>query len=379
MKKIILNTFDYNGKKHIGLSFERDRAIQELLKATFSELRWSVTFRIWHVPFSTHFVPALYNLLKGKVFLDYSAIKAESHKKTKEIPEQSRTIPAELAPVKPTVKNNVEQFERYLNSKRYSANTIKTYSDALSVFLRYFHHKSIEDISNEDLIAFNNDYILAQGHSSSYQNQFVNAIKLYFAKIRDKQLNPELIHRPRRDKKLPNVLSKEEVKALLESIRNLKHRAMLSLIYACGLRCGELLQLRPSHIDSKRNLVLIKNSKGKKDRIVPLSSRILELLREYYKTNKPKEYLFEGQQPGQMYSDRSLQLVLKQALGHAGITKPVTLHWLRHSYATHLLESGTDLRYIQELLGHNSSKTTEIYTHVSTKSLQQIKSPFDDL
>jgi integrase/recombinase XerD len=101
MKKIILNTFDYNGKKHIGLSFERDRAIQELLKATFSELRWSVTFRIWHVPFSTHFVPALYNLLKGKVFLDYSAIKAESHKKTKEIPEQSRTIPAELAPVKP--------------------------------------------------------------------------------------------------------------------------------------------------------------------------------------------------------------------------------------------------------------------------------------
>jgi integrase/recombinase XerD len=124
---------------------------------------------------------------------------------------------------------------------------------------------------------------------------------------------------------------------------------------------------------------LIKNAKGKKDRIVPLSPKILELLREYYILFKPSTYLFEGQTKGQPYDNRSLQQVLKQALKKAGITKPVSLHWLRHSYATHLLESGTDLRYIQELLGHNSSKTNEIYTHVSTKSLQQIKSPFDDL
>jgi integrase/recombinase XerD len=178
---------------------------------------------------------------------------------------------------------------------------------------------------------------------------------------------------------LPNVLSKEEVKAILESTKNIKHRAMLSLIYSCGLRCGELIHLKPTDIDSKRNLVIIRNGKGRKDRIVPLSPKILDLLREYYKSNKPKIYLFEGQFEGIMYSDRSLQLVLKQSLQTANIKKPVTLHWLRHSYATHLLESGTDLRYIQELLGHNSSKTTEIYTHVSTKSLQQIKSPFDDL
>ena len=124
---------------------------------------------------------------------------------------------------------------------------------------------------------------------------------------------------------------------------------------------------------------MVKNSKGKKDRIVPLSPKILEMLREYYLGFKPKNYLFEGQTVGNPYDNRSLQQVLKQALKKAGITKPVTLHWLRHSYATHLLESGTDLRYIQELLGHNSSKTTEIYTHVSTKSIQQIKSPFDDL
>lgn len=154
---------------------------------------------------------------------------------------------------------------------------------------------------------------------------------------------------------------------------------MLSLIYSCGLRCGELLALQPHHIDSKRNIVFIKQSKGKKDRIVPLSPKVLLLLREYYKTYKPKVYLFEGQEVGKPYSDKSLQSVLKQALNKAGIKKPVTLHWLRHSYATHLLESGTDLRYIQELLGHNSSRTTEIYTHVSTKSIQLIKSPFDDL
>jgi integrase/recombinase XerD len=277
------------------------------------------------------------------------------------------------------VKNNVEQFERYLNSKRYSANTIKTYSDALSVFLRYFHHKSIEDISNEDLIAFNNDYILAQGHSSSYQNQFVNAIKLYFAKIRDKQLNPELIHRPKAERKLPNVLSKEEVKAILENTKNIKHKAMLSLIYACGLRRSELLSLRCNDINSKRNLLVVRQSKGKKDRIVPISNKVIEMLRAYFTLYKPKEWLFEGQEPGTQYSEKSIQNVLKQSLERNGIKKPVTLHWLRHSYATHLLENGTDLRYIQELLGHNSSRTTEIYTHVSTKSLQNIKSPFDDL
>ena len=154
---------------------------------------------------------------------------------------------------------------------------------------------------------------------------------------------------------------------------------MLSLIYSCGLRRSELINLKPQDIDSKRNIVLLKNAKGKKDRITPLSPIILEMLRNYYNGYKPKTWLFEGQIVGEQYSEQSLQSVLKQALQKAGITKPVTLHWLRHSYATHLLESGTDLRYIQELLGHSSSKTTEIYTHVSTKSIQQIKSPFDDL
>ena len=154
---------------------------------------------------------------------------------------------------------------------------------------------------------------------------------------------------------------------------------MLSLIYACGLRRSELLNLRPYDVDSKRKLLIIRQSKGKKDRIAPISDKLINLLRTYYKEYQPGTWLFEGQFKGNKYSEQSLQSVLKQALEKASIKKPATLHWLRHSFATHLLENGTDLRYIQELLGHNSSKTTEIYTYVSTKNLQNIKSPFDDL
>ena len=163
-----------------------------------------------------------------------------------------------------------------------------------------------------------------------------------------------------------------------EALPNLKHRMMLSLFYACGLRRSELLHLQLTDIQSDRGLLLIRQAKGKKDRVVPLSAKLLENLRQYYVQYRPKRWLFEGQGGGQ-YSEANLAKVLKTSLERAGINKPVTLHWLRHSYATHLLESGTDLRYIQELLGHNSSRTTEIYTHVSEKNLQAIRSPFDDL
>jgi integrase/recombinase XerD len=178
---------------------------------------------------------------------------------------------------------------------------------------------------------------------------------------------------------LPRVLSKEAVKAILQAHQNVKHRTMLSLIYACGLRRGELLNLKPEDIDSNRGMLRINQGKGKKDRLVPVGKKMLDLLQEYTGYEKPKVYLFEGQMVGQKYNERSLQQVLKQALKKTNLKQPVTLHWLRHSYATHLLESGTDLRYIQELLGHTASRTTEIYTHVSEKSLEKIKSPFDEL
>lgn len=236
-----------------------------------------------------------------------------------------------------------------------------------------------ELITNEDLELFNKDYIINRRYSASFQSGVINAVKLFFSNRLNRKLEPELIERPKQPRILPHVLPKEEVKAILQAHQNIKHRAMLSLIYACGLRRGELLNLRIEDIDSKRGLLRINKGKGNKDRLVPISAKMVALLREYYRYEKPKEYLFEGEKQGEKYSEGSIQKVLKSALKKAKISKPATLHWLRHSYATHLLESGTDLRFIQELLGHNSSKTTEIYTHVSQKSLQNIKSPFDDL
>jgi integrase/recombinase XerD len=266
-----------------------------------------------------------------------------------------------------------------LQSKRYSESTIGTYADALSTFLRFYANKVFSEIDNADVIKFNNDYILQNKFSSSYQNQVVNAIKLFFRTIENKVMETEKVHRPRTEKLLPNVLSKEEIKAILNAPSNIKHKAMLSLIYSCGLRRSELLNLKLTDIDSKRGLVIIRQAKGRKDRIAPLSEKILKLLRDYYNAHKPNVWLFEGQDKKSQYDERSLANVLKQALEKSGISKPVSLHWLRHSYATHLLENGTDLRYIQEILGHSSSRTTEIYTHVSNHNIQRITSPFDNL
>lgn len=273
----------------------------------------------------------------------------------------------------------LEAFKSYMNYRRYSKNTIKTYSDALQIFFKFNATENLEQLTIEHLIKFNNEHILKNNYSASYQNQVINAIKLFYRNRFNRTMEVDFIQRPRREKRLPNVLSKTEVRSILESPINLKHRAMLSLIYACGLRRSELLNLTLKDVISDRHLLFIRQSKGKKDRMLPISDKLITMLREYYRAYKPKIWLFEGQNPGEQYSERSIQLVLNQALNKARINKPVTLHWLRHSYATHLLENGTDLRYIQELLGHSSSKTTEIYTHVSTHSIQKIKSPFDDL
>lgn len=274
---------------------------------------------------------------------------------------------------------HITQFKNFLTYRRYSPNTIKTYTDALEVFFRFHQTKEPERLSIEDIIEFNTEYILQKNLSASYQNQVINAIKLFYRNRFNRFMDLDNIQRPRREKRLPNVLSKAEVKAIIEAPVNLKHRAMLSLIYACGLRRSELLNLTLKDVLSDRNLLFIRQSKGKKDRVVPISDKIVDMLREYYKAYKPKNWLFEGQFSNTKYSEMSLAKVLKQSVAKAKIHKNVSLHWLRHSYATHLLESGTDLRYIQKLLGHSSSRTTEIYTHVSTRNLQQIRSPFDDL
>jgi integrase/recombinase XerD len=336
----------YKKEKRIAVWFQKDAALIARIKL-LEDVKWSHTLKVWHLP--------------------DTAINRERFKL-----QQALILSADKV-------IQLQEFTKYLTTKRYSLNTIKTYVEALKSFLSFYNTKTVESINNEDVVNYHQNYILKNKLSESYQNQIINAIKLYFKTIKETTIQIEKVYRPKRAKVLPNVLSKEEVKLILNAHSNVKHKTMLSLIYSCGLRSNELLTLQPVHIDSNRNIVLLKNAKGNRDRIVPLSPKILEMLRAYYKVFKPNTYLFEGQKAGSPYDARSLQLILKQALQKTGITKPVSLHWLRHSYATHLLESGTDLRYIQELLGHSSSKTTEIYTHVSTKSIQQIKSPFDDL
>jgi integrase/recombinase XerD len=286
---------------------------------------------------------------------------------------------AREAVLSPAHEQRINRFRQWLQSKRYSQSTIEVYSQALGIFLLWFNESDPAELGEDDLVRFNNEYILKRNCSSSYQNQVVNAIKLYFSTLEKKKLQPELIHRPKREKVLPNVLSKQEVQLLLRSIDNKKHLAMLATIYACGLRRGELLNLKPADVHSERKILIIRQAKGKKDRITPIPESVIELLREYFKQYKPKTWLFEGQTSGEKYGERSLQLVFRQALVKSGIRKKATLHWLRHSYATHLLENGTDLRYIQQLLGHKSSKTTEIYTHVSTRSIEEIRSPINDI
>jgi integrase/recombinase XerD len=354
------NIIKHKNESRIAVQFPINNELNQRFKM-IDGARWSRTLKVWHLPDN------LENRIKFHI--------PQTEQKT--INTNNKIIPSQ--PIDVQLAEHITKFKRWLFSKRYSPNTIKTYSEALAVFLNYYKEKSVNDITNNDIIAFNNDYIIAKKLSSTYQNQMVNAIKLFYSKIQDTKIDVQLIHRPKIAKVLPNVLSKEEVKELLEKPTNLKHKAMLCLIYSCGLRSGELLNLKMEDVDSKRNLLLIKLGKGMKDRIVPLSPRILDILREYYKAYMPQKYLFEGQIKGERYDERSLQKVLKFSLAKTKIKKPVTLHWLRHSFATHLLEGGTDLRYIQEILGHSSSRTTEIYTHVSTKSIQKIISPFDTL
>lgn len=337
----------HKGKKRIALRFPYTKENHQWVR-TLSGALWSKSLCAWHID----------DTPENRVIFSLPAFSPQKH------PDAPACLMA---------------FERHMRSKRYSANTIKTYLNALDVFLAFCQHKHIKEIHAEDVVAFNNDYIGKKGLSASYQNQAVNAIKL-FSRMAGIGLEiPEQIQRPRREKVLPNVLSKAEVKILLNCCMNLKHKAMLSLIYSCGLRRGELLRIKPGDVHADRGVLIIRQAKGKKDRIAPLSQKTIVLLREYYKVYRPKVWLFEGQQVGEPYDERSLQQVMRRAVSVAGIQKPATLHWLRHSYATHLLEAGTDLRYIQEILGHKSSRTTEIYTHVSTRYLRNIVSPFEDL
>jgi len=274
-------------------------------------------------------------------------------------------------------KELITKFLKILEVKRYSKSTQKTYIQAISQFLDYFSKKDPAELNHEDIFRYVEHKIKDKQISFSTQKGIIGAIKLFYKHIYNKNIKIDYIYPDRREHKLPKVLSAEDIKKVLGSIDNLKHKTLISTIYSSGMRISEVLNLKISDIDSKRMMVIIENSNGNRDREVMLSENLLILLRQYYKAYKPKKYIFEGQGGGK-YTARSAEQVFKKALRNAKINKEASLHTLRHSYATHLIEQGIDIRIVQELLGHKNIKTTQIYTHITDIRKLKIKSPFDN-
>jgi len=275
------------------------------------------------------------------------------------------------------METRLRKYKDLLIQNRYSKNTQDIYCSYFKEFCNYFQNENIENMTTAQINLYILDLIKSKNISISQQNQRINAIKFYYEKVLGREKQYYELHRPKKEHKLPKVLSKQEVKRIFDVTKNLKHKCILMLIYSAGLRRSELLNLIPTDIDSERMVLHIKGAKGKKDRISLLSENLLQLLRQYYKEYHPKKNLFEGLNGGK-YSASSVTRILKNSAVKAVIRRTVTPHMLRHSFATHLLEQGTDLRNIQKLLGHESSKTTEIYTYLSKKAIDKIKNPMDD-
>jgi integrase/recombinase XerD len=271
------------------------------------------------------------------------------------------------------------EFLAHLQSQNYSDSTLVTYHNMVLRFLNAFKGKSLEDIHRfgiSEINAYHEVWAQRSAPSASVINQSVNAIKMYYKVLGKKTLDLEQVMRPMRNKHLPEVYSKEEVEGIMSQISYPKHKALLFLIYSAGLRISEVINLRKEDLLRDRGLLFVRQSKGRKDRYTKLADNALRLIDAYLEENNPKQYLFEGQYGGR-YSTTSIRNVLHEAKQKAAVTTRGSVHTLRHSFATHLLENGTDLRYIQELLGHESSRTTEIYTHVSNLNLSKITSPGD--
>jgi len=264
-----------------------------------------------------------------------------------------------------------------MQTRNYSPRSIETYVHMLHS-LEEYHNISVDEISTSQVKDFLQYCIEKKNVSVSYINQVISAVKILQKDVLGKEWDSIKIKRPRRVKKLPVVLSKEEVKSMIETTRNLKHRTIFAVIYSAGLRISELISLKPSDIDSDRKQIRVLG-KGNKYRYTLLSENTLDLLRIYWRAYKPERYLFEGQKQGHPISRETIQVVFKHACKKTGINKPASVHSLRHSFATHLLESGVNLKIIQMLLGHSSLRTTSIYLHVTKFDPALIRSPYDEI
>jgi len=272
----------------------------------------------------------------------------------------------------------LEVLDAELVIGRYSPSTRRAYYHMFRAFLRYVYPKPLYQVGRNDVMQYHLELINKRNISRSYQNQSINAIKFYLEHVLKQDRHVFELERPIKEAKLPKVLSQKEVLAILKVTINIKHKAILTCIYSAGLRISELINLKISDIDSTGMRIWIRNAKGSKDRITLLSDNMLKLLRIYFLEHKPTNYLFESPNKGQ-YSPSSIRRFLARSVKKAGVRTKVTPHTLRHSFATHLLEQGINLRYIQSLLGHSSSKTTEIYTHVCSTKFSEIQSPLDTM
>jgi len=371
-KHITLKHLLIDNKKFIGLKFYSDKILNVLIKELPNPL-WSEEFSMHYISNTKNNLDEVFNLFRGVAWINTNYFFVKSNSKNlnekfdidwfrkRERPESYRRCP--------------NSYLAKLELKRYANNTVRTYVSCFERFINYFSDKHIDELDEKNIREYLK-FLVQTDWSNSYINQSINSIKFYYEIVLGMPNRFYEIERPRRITKLPIVLSKEETKLLIDATNNLKHRCIISLLYSAGLRRSELLNLRPKDIDSKRMLIKVNDAKGNKDRYTLLAESILVDLRKYYIQYRPKTYLFEGLKK-QKYSATSISNIISSASSKAGIRKHVTAHTLRHSFATHLLENGTDLRYIQLLLGHNSTKTTEIYTHVATNSFNSIKNPLD--
>ena len=367
MKNLQLLPSTLRDESIVKVSFSYDQELIQTLKSMDGS-QWSLTLKSWYFKQHSFKLNTFFNKFKGIAYVDYSQLQQKSPPSTpKKIILKTHKPPIELPPA----------YLEQLTLKRYSSNTIKIYVSEFKKFRSFYATKNIDTVTQDDIKRYLLFLIQKQKVSISLQNQAINAIKFYYEKVLRQPKMVFTIERPRKEKLLPKVLSKQEVFAIIASIQNLKHRCIISLIYSAGLRRSELLNLQIHDLDSSRNLIIIRGGKGNKDRHSIISKNLFENLREYYRAFKPKKWLFEGAIGGQ-YSPSSISKILSKASKNAGIPRKTTPHMLRHSFATHLLEQGVSLRHIQMLLGHSSSKTTEIYTQVSTQEIGRIKNPLDD-
>lgn len=364
-KSITLKHLLIRGEKKIGIEFYYDKTIQTVIK-TLPNPAWSKTYNMAYI--SNTNLKQIFDAFRSIAWVNcnhFMPKKHINHYNTK-IEKKDLKINYEYIP---------ESFVQKLILKNYAKSTIQAYTTMFSKFAKAHQNRKIDELNEMDIRAYMEKEV-RNGKSGSTINQTINAIKFYYEVVLEMPNRFYTVERPIKDKPLPKVLNRAEIGLILKNTSNIKHHCIISLLYSAGLRRSELLNLKLEDIDGQNNTLLIKNGKGRKDRITIISASLIVKIRKYYKTYKPIMFLFEGVNAKQ-YSATSVAKILNQSAQKAGIVKKVSPHMLRHSFATHLLEDGTGLRQIQLLLGHSSTRTTEIYTHVTKKHLKSLKNPLD--